>query len=91
MLVERYGRRTTFTITALDPYVSHEFKVHIPGADVHMRREILEASHPTTFKHSVWLVGPLSGVWKRPLGARSRDELPQTMRRLANYTASVRR
>ncbi|MGC1206732.1 MAG: hypothetical protein WA880_02120 [Ornithinimicrobium sp.] len=91
VVVQRDGRRSELLITAVTPLVSHEFTVHVPGADVHMRREILDASQRTTFKHSVWLEGPLAGLWTRPLSARARVELPETMRRLAAHTAAAYR
>ncbi len=90
-VVERYGRRTTFTITAVDPGRSNEITSRIPGAVVHMRREILSVTPRTTFKHSVWLEGPLARLWKGPLKARAQGTLAQSMRRLAIRAGSVHR
>ncbi|MGB3764844.1 MAG: hypothetical protein WA966_16660 [Ornithinimicrobium sp.] len=90
-VVERYGRRTTFLVTAVDPGRSNELQSKVPGAVVHMRREILSTTPRTTFKHSVWLEGPLATVWRGPLRARARDTLPQSMRRLAIRAGAVHR
>lgn len=90
-VVERYGRRTTFRITAVDPGCSNEITSRVLGAVVHMRREIVSLSPRTTFTHSVWLEGPLAMVWKGPLQARARETLAQSMRRLAVRAGSVHR
>lgn len=85
-VTDRYGFRTTFTILEVDPRRSQELAVHLFGARAHMRREIVEESTVTTFKHAVWLEGPMSRLWTRPLKARE-QELPESMRNLAKYAA----
>ncbi len=88
LVTDQYGFRTTFTIIEIDPRRSQEFAVHLFGARVHMRREIVSESTVTTYKHGVHIEGPLWWVYARPL-KRWKQELPESMRNLARYAASM--
>lgn len=85
-LVPRSGPRTTFEITELRHGLGYTFVTRLPGARLHVRRELLDGP-VTPFCHTVWFQGPLSGVWARLSGPGFRRQLPPTMRRLAELAA----
>lgn len=85
-LVPNRGPKTTFEITDLRPCRGYTFATRLPGARLHVRRELLDGP-VTTFSHTVWFDGPLAGLWARLSGPGFRRQLPPTMRRLAELAA----
>lgn len=84
------GYHTTFTVAALEAPHFQEFTVVVPGAHVHMSREIVDESEVTTFKHALWITGTFRWLWVRPLKRRS-GELIESMKILAAYAESLHR
>ncbi len=81
------GPDASFEIVSLDHGVSYEFATKMPGARLHVLRELTE-EEPTTFRHTVWFAGPLSWLWSRLYGKQFRTALPPTMRKLGDQAAS---
>lgn len=82
-IIPNSGPKTKFTITDMDPGTSYTFVTKLPGAQLRIRRDLVDGPH-TTFRHTVWFDGPLAAVFATILGRGFRRQLPGSMRLLAN-------
>lgn len=83
-VVDRFGRKTRFTVTHFDPLHSVEIAANLPRATLFVRREVVgHTEGVTTFCHSAWLEGWGGRLWRRPLRQRFQSEAEPNMRRLA--------
>ena len=85
VVIDRFGRTLSFTVTALNPMHSLEISLKVPGATVVMRYEIIGANEAaTSFCHSVRVEGRCAWLWRRAVRLRFEREAPTDMRRLAH-------
>lgn len=61
VVIDRFGRKASFTVTAFERFQSLDISFELPGAILMVRREITEQREGlTTFRHSAWVGGPLA-------------------------------
>lgn len=79
------GPDASFEVVSLEQGVRYEFVTKMPGARLHVHRELLDGER-TTFRHTVWFSGAMAWLWSRLYGKQFRSALPPTMHKLAQQS-----
>lgn len=82
-LQPREGRRTAFTIVALEEGRSFSCLASLPFAQLRFTHSMEPTEMGTRLTHGIELSGALAWVWGRVLGPVCRSNLPIAMRKLA--------
>jgi ligand-binding SRPBCC domain-containing protein len=87
----RTGLRLRFTVVAFEDGVSFTDEARLPGARMgHRHRlETLDGGG-TLLENTIYLRGPLSGLWVRLAGRRASRALPASQRAIVELASSGR-